>query len=69
MAQPVAYSSNDVGDIMFYHEAIIQMYATEFVIAIIKEVNGHVDNGDWELVPQNAVPEGLMEFFGALTHT
>ena len=47
MAQMVAYASGDVGDIMCYHEAINQLYAIEFTKAIIKEINGCVDNGDW----------------------
>ena len=59
MSQPVAYTSKDVGNIMYYHEAVNQPDAIEFVKAIIKEINGHVDNGDWELVHRNTVPEGV----------
>ena len=28
----------------------------------MKEVNGHVDNGDWELVPCSKDPEGVEPF-------
>ena len=35
--------------------------AHQFVeaITIIKEVNGHVDCGNWELIPKSAVPGGV----------
>ena len=49
----------NVGDIMYYHEAINQPDAIEFAKAIIKDVNWHMDNGDWEFVPWNTVPDGV----------
>ena len=59
MTQTLAYASEDVGDIMYYHEAIIQPDAIKFAKAIIQEVNRHVDKGNWELVPRSTVPEGV----------
>ena len=59
MTQPVAYASKDISNIMFYHEAINQPDAIKFAKAIIKEINGHVDNGDWECVPRHTAPEGV----------
>ena len=59
MAQPVAYASKDIGDIMYYHEAMNQPDAIKFAKAIIKEITGHVENGDWELVLRHTVPEGV----------
>ena len=59
MSQPVAYTSKDISAIMYYHEAVNQPDAIEFVKAIIKEINGHVHNGDWELVHKYMVPEAV----------
>ena len=44
--------------IAHFDEAMNQPDAIEFVKAIIKEINEHVDNGNWELVPRNMVSEG-----------
>ena len=57
MAQLVAYISKDVSNIMYYDETINKPNAIKFAKAIIKEINGHVDNGDWELVPRHSVSE------------
>ena len=59
MSQPITYASEDIGNVMYYHEAVNQPDAIEFAKAIIKEINGHGDNGDWELVHKNTVPEGV----------
>ena len=59
MSQPVAYANKDIGNIIYYHEAVNQPDTIEFAKAIIKEINGHVDNDDWELVHKNTVPEGV----------
>ena len=60
MSQPVAYVSEDISNVMHYHEAVNQPDSIEFAKAIIKESNGHVVNGDWELVHKNTVPEGVI---------
>ena len=36
---------------------IKQPGAWEFAQALVKEANGHVGNGDWELIPFSKVPE------------
>ena len=59
MRQPLAFMADEVGDIMYYYQAMNQSDAWEFVRALVKEVNGHVDNGDWELLPCSKVPEGV----------
>ena len=59
MSQPVTYNREDIGNILHYHEAINQPDAIKFAKAIINKINGHVENGDWELVPRNTIPEGV----------
>ncbi len=48
-----------MGNIMYLHQALQQPDAREFVKAIIKEVNGHIDNNHWKLIPRTEVPEGI----------
>ena len=57
MLQLLAYASEDVSVIMYYHEAINEPNAIEFIKAAIKKVNGHMDNGDWELFLGDTVPQ------------
>ena len=54
MFQSLAYASADVGNITNYNEAINQLDAIKFAKAIIKEVYGHMVNGDLELVLRHA---------------
>ncbi len=46
-----------MGDIMYLHQALRQPDAREFVKAVIKKVNGHIDNNHWKLIPRTEVPE------------
>ena len=45
------------GDTMYFHQAMYQEYSGDFVEAVVKEVNGHVDNSHWKLIPIESVPE------------
>jgi len=58
MRHPIAFLAEMVGDIMYYHQAIKLSDAPEFVEAIVKEVNGHVDNNSWVLIRRDEVPPG-----------
>jgi hypothetical protein len=44
-----------MGDIMYYDQALQQPDAKQFTIAVVKEVNGHVNNKYWTLVKQKDV--------------
>ncbi len=44
-----------MGDIMYYDQALQQPDARQFANAIVKKVNGHVDNKHWTLVKQKDV--------------
>jgi hypothetical protein len=58
MRHPITFLAEMMGDVMFLHQALCQPDAREFVEAVIKEVNGHIDNDHWKLIPHKEVPEG-----------
>jgi hypothetical protein len=59
MHHPIAFLAEMMGDAMYYlHQVLRQPDSREFVEAVIKEVNGHVDNNHWKLIPLTEVPEG-----------
>jgi hypothetical protein len=57
MRNPIAFHAEMMGDIMYLQQALRQHDAKLFVDAVIKEINGHIDNKNWELVRQDTVPE------------
>ena len=46
MRHSIAFHAEMMGDIMYYHQAMQQDDADEFVGAIVKEVNGHAENNN-----------------------
>ena len=42
MRHPIAFHAEMMGDIMYFHQAMRQKDAGEFVKAVVKEVNGHI---------------------------
>jgi hypothetical protein len=57
MRNPIAFHAEMMGDIMYLNQALQQSDAKEFVQAVVKEVNGHVDCNNWTLKKQSEVPE------------
>ena len=57
MKQPLAFMADEIGDVMYYHQAMNQSDAWELAQALVKKVNRHVDNGSWELIPCSKVPK------------
>ena len=57
MRNPIAFHAEMMGDIMYLQQALRQHDVKLFVDAVIKEINGHIDNKNWELVRQDTVPE------------
>jgi hypothetical protein len=49
MRNPIAFHAEMIGDIMYLQQAIGQPDAKEFVQAVVKEINGHVDSNNWTL--------------------
>jgi hypothetical protein len=58
MHHPIAFLAEMMGDVMYLHQALRQPDSMEFMEAVIKEVNGHVNNNHWKLIPCTEVPEG-----------
>ena len=58
MSHPLAFHAIMTGDIMYLHQALQQPDAAKFVQAVIKEINGHVENKNWRIIPRSEVPEG-----------
>jgi hypothetical protein len=59
MRHSIAFLAEMMGDIMYLHQALRQPDAREFVEAVIKEVNGHINNDHWRLILCMEVPEGI----------
>jgi hypothetical protein len=57
MRHPIAFLTKMMGDIIYLHQALCQPDARQFMEAVIKETNGHIDNEHWKLIPCAAVPE------------
>jgi hypothetical protein len=58
MRHPIVFLAEMMGDVMYLHQVLRQPDAREFMEAVIKEVNGHIDNDHWKLIPHTKVPEG-----------
>eukprot|EP00957_Ditylum_brightwellii_P179029 13636934-Ditylum_brightwellii.AAC.1 len=43
---------------MYFHQTAKQPDATYFVDAIVKEINGNIERGHWELILNEKVPKG-----------
>jgi hypothetical protein len=56
MSNPIAFHAEMLGNIMFLNQTLKQPDASNFVKAIITEVNGHVNNKHWQLTKQSEVP-------------
>jgi hypothetical protein len=59
MRNPVAFHAEMMGDMMYLHQALKQKDASQFVDAVVREINGHVDNEHWDLVKRDSVPNNL----------
>jgi hypothetical protein len=59
MHHPIAFLAEMMGDIKYLHQALClrQPDAREFVEAIIKEINGHINNNHCKLILRREVPE------------
>jgi hypothetical protein len=59
MRNLIVFHAEMMGDIMYLQQAPKQPDAKEFVQAVIKEVNGHVDSNNWMLRKQSKLPEDV----------
>jgi hypothetical protein len=59
MTDPIAFLSHHSDpDTMYFHEAMRQPDREDFIKAVIKEINDHIDRRHWILVPREKVPKG-----------
>ena len=59
MRSPISVHKEKMGDIMCLQQVLRQPDTKEFVQAVIKEVNGHVDCNNWTLQKRSEVPEDV----------
>jgi hypothetical protein len=59
MQNPIAFHAEMMGDIMYLQQALRQHDAKEFVQAVVKEINGHVDCDNWTLKKRSEVPDDV----------
>jgi hypothetical protein len=59
MRHPIAFHAEMMGDIMYFHQSMQQPDAGEFVKAVVKEVNGHIESNHWKLIKRDQVPEDV----------
>ena len=57
MRHPIAFHAEMMGDVMYLQQALRQPDASQFVDAVISEVNGHVTNKNWALMKRSEVPK------------
>ena len=51
MSNPMAFLAEMQGDTMYFHQAMAQEDSGDFVEAVAKEVNGHIDKRTLETSP------------------
>ena len=57
MRNPIVFHTKMMGDIMYLQQALKHHDAKLFVEAVVKEINGHVENRNWDLVHRDTVPQ------------
>eukprot|EP00957_Ditylum_brightwellii_P026437 1999756-Ditylum_brightwellii.AAC.1 len=58
MDDPIAFAAKHDSYTMYLHQLVKQPDAPQFVEVIIKEINGHIERGHWQLIPIEDVPNG-----------
>ena len=59
MRDLAAFYAEMMGDVMYFHQAIKQPDAGEFVKAVMNEVETHIKDEHWKLVKQSEVLQGM----------
>ena len=58
MRDPITFKATSDPDMMYYHQAIKAPDRDEFLQAIVKEINDHIEGNHWVLIPKERVPAG-----------
>ncbi len=59
MRNLIAFHAEVTGNIMYLHQALKQKDASQFVDAVVREINGHVENEHWKRVKRDSVPDDV----------
>jgi hypothetical protein len=59
MQNPIMFHAEMMGDIMYLQQVLRQHDAKEFVQAVVKEINRHVDCKNWTLKKRSKVPDDV----------
>ena len=59
MSNPIAFHAEMMGDIMYFHQAMKQQDAPEFIKAVVKKVDACIQNNHWKLLKWSEVPRGI----------
>ena len=59
MHNPIAFHVEMMGDTMHSHQALKQLDASNFVQAVMKEINEHENTKCWELIKHSDVPKNV----------
>jgi len=58
MTDPIGFKASSDPDTMYCHQAMRAPDKEQFLAAIVKEINDHITNHYWQLVPKSEVPAG-----------
>jgi hypothetical protein len=58
MEDPIAFSASSSPDVMYYEHAMKEPDSGKFEQAMIDEVEAHIKNGHWAIIPRPEVPKG-----------
>jgi hypothetical protein len=59
MQNPIAFMASTNQDTMYFHQAMQAPDRDQFKKAVVEEVNDHIENHNWELIPREHVPKGI----------
>jgi hypothetical protein len=54
--KPTSYAASTDPDIMYMHEALKSPDAPDFVKAMMKEIDAHVNNKNWQVIKRSEIP-------------
>ena len=58
MVDPISFAGITEKDTMYFHEAMAAADREEFIKAVVKEINDHIDGKHWIIINEEDVPEG-----------
>jgi Reverse transcriptase (RNA-dependent DNA polymerase) len=56
---PIYMAASTDPDVMYYHQILKEPDKQQFIDAMQKEIQGHNENNNWELVPRQSVPKHI----------